>query len=136
MLTGAAPVAGGQPQMTLEVEHLWLSADHAVALALIVNELASNSLVHGRPPVGQRLRVRVQCRQVGGEVLVIVCDNGGGLPVGVDWRTATDQGLNLISQLAQINLRGTLQIDNRDGGLCAELRFVNAATLTPPISEN
>jgi PAS domain S-box-containing protein len=136
MLTGTAPVAGGRPEMQLEVEHLWLDADHAVALALIVNELASNSLMHGRPPEGDRLRVRVQCRRAPNEIVVVVCDNGGGLPAGVDWRTATDQGLNLVNQLAEINLRGTLQIGNREGGLCAELRFPGAPTLTASPAES
>jgi PAS domain S-box-containing protein len=135
MLTGTAPVAGGQPEMILEIEHLWLSADHAVALALIVNELASNSLLHGRPPAEQRLRVRVQCRQAGDEVCVVVCDNGGGLPAAIDWGASTMQGLSIVSQLAQINLRGTLEMANRDGGLCTELRFDNAASLTKSASQ-
>jgi PAS domain S-box-containing protein len=113
MLTGAEPLAAGSPDVQLEVEHLWLNADQAVALALIVNELASNSLEHGRPPAGQPLRVRVHCRQMGQEICVVVSDNGG-------------------NQLAQINLRGSLELGNRDGGLRAELRFQNAASLTPP----
>ncbi len=130
MLTGAAPVPGGPPEILLEVEHLWLIADYAVALSLIVNELVSNSLLHGRPPTGQRLTVQVQCRQTAGEVCVTVCDNGGGWPEGFDWRASTGQGVNIVNQLAQVNLRGTLQVGNRNGGLCAELRFVNAAPLT------
>jgi len=125
----------GQPEIILEIEHLWLSADHAVALALIVNELASNSLLHGRPPSEQRLRVRVQCRQAGDEVCVVVCDNGGGLPAAIDWGASTMQGLSIVSQLAQINLRGTLEMANRDGGLCTELRFDNAASLTKSASQ-
>jgi PAS domain S-box-containing protein len=135
MLTGAAPLPGGPPDIQFEADRLWLIADHAVALSLIVNELVSNSLLHGRPPAGERLRVRVQCRQVGNEVSVTVSDNGGGLPPGFDWHSAvTGQGMNIVSQLAQVNLRGALQASNRDGGLCAELRFNNAAPLTaqPP----
>jgi PAS domain S-box-containing protein len=135
MLTGTAPVAGGRPEMLLEVEHLWLDADHAVALALIVNELTSNAILHGRPPAEERLCVRVQCRQIGSEIVVTVSDNGGGMPAGVDWRAATDQGLNLVSQLAQINLRGSLQIETRNGGLYAELRFGSGASLTQPMLE-
>ncbi len=132
MLTGTEPLAAGSPDVQLDVEHLWLNADQAVALALIVNELASNSLEHGRPPAGERLRVRVQCRQSGHEVCVAVSDNGGGLPEAFDWRATTDQGLKIVHQLAQINLRGSLDLGNRDGGLRAELRFHNAASLTPP----
>ena len=31
--------------------------------------------------------------------------------------------MNIITQLAQVNLRGTLQIDSRNGGVCAEVVF-------------
>jgi len=54
--------ASGTPEMTVEVEHLWLGADQAVPLALIVNELVSNSFLHGRPPAAEGLRVRIECR--------------------------------------------------------------------------
>jgi two-component sensor histidine kinase len=131
MLTGTAPTYSGPPEMELDIEHLWLNADQAVALALIVNELTSNSLLHGQPPAGERLRLRVQCRQTDNEVCVIVSDNGGGLPADVDWRMSTGQGMSIVHQLAQINLRGSLVTGNRDGGLHAELRFTNAAPLTP-----
>jgi two-component sensor histidine kinase len=131
MLTGTAPTYSGPPEMELDIEHLWLNADQAVALALIVNELTSNSLLHGQPPAGERLRLRAQCRQTDNEVCVIVSDNGGGLPADVDWRMSTGQGMSIVHQLAQINLRGSLVTGNRDGGLRAELRFTNAAPLTP-----
>jgi len=72
----------------------------------------------------------VQCRQTANEVSVIVCDNGGGLPAELDWKTVGGQGMSIVSQLAQINLRGSLHVTNRDGGLFAELRFNNAASLT------
>jgi len=130
MLTGTAPAFSGPPEVLLEVDHLWLSADQAVALSLIVHELASNSLLHGHPPAGERLRMKVQCRQTANEVSVIVCDNGGGLPAELDWQTVGGQGMSIVSQLAQINLRGSLHVTNRDGGLFAELRFNNAASLT------
>src|SRR5439155_12689590 len=54
MLTGTARPPTGPPELTLDIEHLWLTADQAVALSLIINELVSNSLVHGPPPSGAR----------------------------------------------------------------------------------
>jgi two-component sensor histidine kinase len=116
-----------QPELRLDLQHLWLTPDQAVALALIVNELSSNSVLHGRPPAGEPLRLGVQCRQAGQEIQVTICDNGGGLPASYDWRTSTRQGMTIVRQLAQINLRGQLTLGNRNGGLCAEVKFQSGA---------
>lgn len=122
-LVSSATRAKGMPEVTLEVDHVWLGADQAVPLALIVNELASNAFLHGRPPAGQALHVRIQCRQQDGHTELVVTDNGGGFTDGKDWRDREGQGMSIVAQLAQVNLRGHLQMDSCDGGVRAELRF-------------
>jgi two-component sensor histidine kinase len=131
-LVAAVPGDSCAPQVALELTHLWLNADQAVALALIVNELVANALFHGRPAAGKRLNVRVQCRQAGTDVTVTVYDNGGGLklPAGGEALPATGQGMNIMQQLTKVNLRGHLEIANRQDGLCAELRFAAAGQQT------
>jgi PAS domain S-box-containing protein len=122
-LVSSTPGTNGVPEVTVDVEHLWLGADQAVPLALIVNELVSNSLLHGQPCVGQSLRTQIECRQQDGHVQLVVADNGGGLNDGKDWRECEGQGMNIVAQLAQVNLRGDLQIHSCDGGVRAQLRF-------------
>jgi two-component sensor histidine kinase len=123
MLVSSAPGAYGTPEVAVDLQHVWLGAEQAVPLALIVNELVSNTFVHGRPPPGQALRVRIQCRQQEGHMELVVADNGGGFADGKDWRECGGQGMSIVAQLAQVNLRGHWQIDSRDGGVRAELRF-------------
>jgi PAS domain S-box-containing protein len=123
MLVGSAPRAHGTPEVTIDLQPVWLGAEQAVPLALIVNELVSNAFVHGRPPPGEALRVRIQCRQQEGRVELVVADNGGGFGGSKDWRDCGGQGMSIVAQLAQINLRGQLEVDSRDGGVRAELRF-------------
>jgi PAS domain S-box-containing protein len=123
MLVSSAPGTHGTPDVTVDVDHVWLGAEQAVPLALIVNELISNSFVHGRSPAGQPLRARIQCRQQDGLIQLVVTDNGGGFADGKDWRERDGQGMSIVAQLAQVNLRGQLQINSRDGGVRAELRF-------------
>lgn len=106
------------------VEHVWLGADQAVALALVVNELVANALLHGQPPTGEALRVAVECRQQDGRVHVVVTDNGGGLPTAS--ASNAGQGMNIVAQLVEVNLRGRLQYRNDGGGLRAELEFGGA----------
>ena len=122
-LVSSAPDSDGAPEVSVEVEHLWLGADQAVPLALIVNELVSNSFLHGRPPAECPLHARIQCRQQNDYIQLIVADNGGGFADGKDWRHCEGQGMNIVAQLAQVNLRGDLQIHSQDGGVRAELRF-------------
>jgi len=122
-LVSSAARVKDAPEVTVEVEHVWLGADQAVPLALIVNELLSNTFLHGRLVEGQALRARVECREQEGHVQLVVADNGGGLKDGKDWRDLEGQGMNIVAQLAQVNLRGQLQIDSRDGGVRAELQF-------------
>jgi PAS domain S-box-containing protein len=122
-LVSSAARVKGTPEVTVDVEHIWLAADQAVPLALIVNELLSNSFLHGRPAVGEALRARVECREQEGHVQLVLSDNGGGLGDGKDWRDFEGQGMNIVAQLAQVNLRGQLAVDSRDGGVHAQLRF-------------
>ncbi|HXI83013.1 MAG TPA: GAF domain-containing protein [Verrucomicrobiae bacterium] len=122
-LVSSKPGTNGVPEVTVDVEHLWLGADQAVPLALIVNELVSNSFLHGCPSAGQPLRAQIQCRQQSTHVLLVVSDNGGGFDDGKDWREFEGQGMNIVAQLAQVNLRGDLKIHSRDDGVHAELQF-------------
>jgi two-component sensor histidine kinase len=123
MLVSSAAGTHGTPDVTVDVDHVWLGAEQAVPLALIVNELVSNTFVHGRSPQGQPLRARIQCRQQDGHIEMVVTDNGGGGAEGRDWRECEGQGMSIVAQLAQVNLRGHLRIDSHDGGVRAELRF-------------
>jgi PAS domain S-box-containing protein len=121
-LVSHAISAAGKTDVHFEVERIWLSSEQAVALALIVNELISNSIEHGHPGDGGPVRVRVKCVQQAQQVKLSYWDNGGGL-AEKDWRQLAGQGLNIIHQLAQVNLRGKLQLQNVDCGLNAELVF-------------
>jgi two-component sensor histidine kinase len=123
MLVSSAPGKHGTPDVTVDVDHVWLGAEQAVPVALIVNELVSNTFVHGQSPQGQPLRARIQCRQQDKQIDLVVTDNGGGFADGRDWRESEGQGMSIVAQLAQVNLRGHLRIEAHDGGVRAELRF-------------
>jgi two-component sensor histidine kinase len=69
------------------------------------------------------LRTTIQCRQQDGHVELVAADNGGGFVDGKDWRDCEGQGMSIVNQLAQVNLRGQLKIESREGGVRAELRF-------------
>lgn len=112
---------GRDPQVALALRPLRLEADQAVAVALIVNELVANALLHGRAATGTGLQVRVTCDRDGADGVIEVAVNGGGSPA--DCEPGQGQGMNIIRQLARVNLRGSLTLTGHAAGLSGRLRF-------------
>ena len=93
------PAAG---RITLEnrLMDVGLPLENAVSCGLIVNELVSNALKHAFP--GERTgRVTVSLEPAEGRMLVLsVCDDGVGLPSGLDPAATPTLGLQLVSILS------------------------------------
>lgn len=123
---------GGQndAQVELDLESVILTSEQAVAVALIVNELVSNSLLHAQAPANQRLTLRIACRRSADTVELEFADNGGGLPTGFDWRRSPGQGWTIIKQLAEVNLQGEILVESRTGGLYVRVVFPAREAMT------
>ncbi|MGB8351321.1 MAG: sensor histidine kinase, partial [Gaiella sp.] len=83
----------------------------ATALALVFSELFSNALEHGGD------RVSVELARSGGEVLLVVADDGSGIGDGED-----GTGMSIVRALVRDELGGSLALVDRDG-LRTEVRF-------------
>ena len=127
VLSAVTSSAATPPVVQLNLAQVWLTPDQATAVALVVNELSSNAIIHAHPKDGEPVRLIVRCWLDGNQVHIQIRDNGGGLPTGFDYRQSSRQGMTIIHQLAQTNLRGKIELQNRDGGLCSDLTFQNAA---------
>ncbi len=121
--TLVSSATGEPPRVQMNLEQLWLNADQAVPLALIINELVTNSLLHGVPPEGEPLQLFVFCQHQNNTVTITIADNGGGFRATETRGRSSGQGVNIIRQLTQVNLRGELLLGNSDVGVCATLRF-------------
>ena len=120
-------------------EGLCINVNVAIPCGLIVNELVTNALKHAfpapplsPPPAGDPSRVAqqrwdgttegqggpeiwVEFRSKEGECVLVVGDNGVGLPPDLDWRTTGSLGLKLVNLWATYQLGGSLQVDARRG---------------------
>ena len=107
-------------ELILETESHVLDIDTAIPVGLILNELVTNAVKHGKN--GKRIsKVWVRFRAEIGGLLLSVQDNGPGLPVDFDLKQAKTLGLRMINILsAQIRGRTYFQNDN---GTVAEIRF-------------
>jgi PAS domain S-box-containing protein len=114
----AAQAFGHQVDIAIEEADGVLSNDAAVPLALIVNELITNAVRHGK---GERSRVTIQIRLAKNDKdwVLRVANDGPGFHYVETGRRAS--GLGLVSGLAR-QLRGTLEVIAEHGACCV-VRF-------------
>jgi PAS domain S-box-containing protein len=105
----------GATGIVLNVEcDVSLGIDTAIPCGLIINELISNSLKHAFP--GNREgEIRIVFHSLNENIELIVCDNGVGLPDGMDFRNTESLGLHLVTILAEGQLRGEISVDTSKG---------------------
>ncbi len=114
VLDAVAQAAGVRP--SLDIDPLTLDAARAQHLGIVANELITNAARHGRPPIAVHLRR-------GKEIVLRVTDSGSG-PGGHPPRL----GLQLVRQVAEQGLHGTLTLEGRPDGGWAEVRYPAAAS--------
>jgi two-component sensor histidine kinase len=107
-------------------EALWVVPEQAAALALIFNELATNSVKHAfRDREQGCLSVRVQIEEKSGgraRIRLDYRDDGPGWPEPVLQGHYKRVGLQLVEASVRSPLRGQMILRN-DGGAAAELSF-------------
>jgi two-component sensor histidine kinase len=105
--------------LRLDVQDVFLDLDMAVPCALIINELVSNALKYAFPDSWRQTRddeakVWITLHKEADDLVLIVGDNGIGLPAGLDMARANSLGLRLVSMLAR-QLKATLDIEGGNG---------------------
>lgn len=99
-----------------------LATDQAVPLALLVNELVTNAFKHAYPGGDGDVRLSIQPGQPG-HLRLTICDNGPGLPQGMETANGKSLGMKLIASLSH-QLGGTPDWQNANPGTCFALDFV------------
>jgi PAS domain S-box-containing protein len=95
--------SGQQVDANIEADSGPLDLDVAIPIALVINELVSNSLKHafaGASAPAPRLCVSLK-RDGDGHRTLVVRDNGVGLPPGFDIDTTPTLGLSLVTNLVR-----------------------------------
>jgi two-component sensor histidine kinase len=120
-LTRAYGMNRRRVELAIRIGDVQLDLDQAVPCGLIVNELVSNALKHAFPD-GRAGRVCVELEPFGDKQHVLVVgDNGVGLPADLDYHRANSLGLQLVEDLTQ-QLHGNILV-NRDDGTTFTITF-------------
>ena len=113
------------------VEDIRLPIRQSAGLSVLVNELVSNAMKHGKGEIELRL-----CR-VGGEeprACLQVCDDGPGFPPDFDPLKSANTGLEIIESIGKLDLRGDVVYENRpEGGARVSITFPILSAFEPPI---
>lgn len=108
--------------LEIDAEAIALDIERAIPCGLIINELLTNALKYSFP--GDRKGViRVEIRNAPDSgVEIAVSDNGVGIPETLDFRKAKTLGLQLVTTLAENQLKGSAELE-REGGTRFRVRF-------------
>lgn len=119
--------SGGTPnrvKLLTDIEDVAMGVDTAIPCGLVINELLTNSLKHAFPD-GKTGEVKITFNRLADadiEYQLNISDNGIGLPADLDINTTKSLGLHLVTNLAERQLRGKIEV-LREGGTEFRIRF-------------
>ncbi|MCK5153414.1 MAG: PAS domain-containing protein, partial [Spirochaetales bacterium] len=93
---------------------IFLDADQSHSIAIIINELFSNSIEHATSP-GEKLTVEIEMKEKEGTIILTFKDNGPGYPVEILKSEFKNVGMYLIKNIVEQSLRGVMRVSNKDG---------------------
>jgi two-component sensor histidine kinase len=105
-----------------------IASKEATVLALVVNELVTNSIQHGFEG-RERGTIRVGVYVEGEQVTVEVRDDGQGLPAGFTFDQNGGLGVQIVRTLVGKDLRGSFDLRD-DNGAVATVRFPAGSLLS------
>lgn len=119
----SVPSAAGAIELRFDGEAgCWVTADEALSLGLIVDELVTNAVRYAHP-TGVAGMIRVSCsRTCARFIRVAVSDDGVGLPEGLDPRESNHFGMRLVHSLAT-ELRAAIAFADSGLGLSVAVQI-------------
>jgi PAS domain S-box-containing protein len=100
-------------ELNMDIANIDLDINTAVPLALIVNEIVTNSLKYAFPDK-KTGNVSVHFAKNADEMQLIVEDNGIGFPGDLDFRNTNSLGMQLVTSLTD-QLKGSIRLERDEG---------------------
>lgn len=105
-------INSGKIKLKTDLQKIYFDIDTAIPLGLIINEIVTNSIKHAFPNKNGEIFIKIA--QEDENYLIIVADNGIGLPKDLDIRKTGTLGLQLISNLVR-QIDGELELKKTKG---------------------
>ncbi len=92
-----------------------LGLDSAISCGLIINELITNSLKYAFPE-NRKGEIRLEFVHLDdGQLEMRVSDDGVGMPMNFDFQDSDTLGVQIVKDIAEHQLGGTVKLDNTQG---------------------
>lgn len=118
-LTKGFDIRDDRIEVRLDIDPVPVMIDTAIPCGLILNELISNAFKHAFPD-GRKGRLSMTLKSEKDNSLVIVVeDNGVGVPPGFDYYTCKTLGLQLIISITEQQLNGSVKFESDHGMKCS-----------------
>ena len=101
-------------KLKLDIQNVFLNLDLAIPCGLIINEIVSNALKYAFVEKREDCEIRINMSVRGDKLLLMIGDNGKGLPANIDYRNTESLGLQLVVTLVD-QLSGTIELENNNG---------------------
>jgi PAS domain S-box-containing protein len=101
-------------KLNLDIQNVFLNLDLAIPCGLIINEIVSNALKYAFVDKKYDCEVTVSMSLDDENLILIVGDNGIGLPKEIDYRNTQSLGLQLVVTLTD-QLNGTIKMESEKG---------------------
>lgn len=101
-------------KLSLDIQNVFLNLDLAIPCGLIINEIISNALKYAFVDKRHDCEVSVKMTLDKEDLVLVVADNGVGLPKEIDYRNTQSLGLQLVVTLTD-QLNGTIKMDSENG---------------------
>ena len=115
-----------EAQVSVPASPLRVTPKQANNLAMVINELATNAVKHALPAAHRPLQIKVDIRRQGDNIRFEFRDNGPGYPSSMlvldNPAVHHSVGFDLIHNIVQKSLRGSLSLSN-EGGAVTVIRF-------------
>lgn len=99
--------------MDLKIDRILLTIDKAIPLGLIINELVSNAMKYAFADGEGTISIYIN-RKPGGNVSMIIADNGKGLKQNSDFESPQTLGFSLVKSLVD-QIDGSISLQNASG---------------------
>jgi ribose transport system ATP-binding protein len=100
--------------MILDLNDIFISYEKASAIALIINELVSNSLEHAFKDLDTG-KIQIYCKRNEEKIDLIVKDNGIGFKEDFEISTLDSLGLSIVHSIVTKQFRGKIEIISSNG---------------------
>jgi len=107
--------SAGNIDTLIQTSDVHLNINQAIPCALVINELISNAYKHAfREKQSGTIEVSITA-DGGGEISIMLRDDGIGMPAGIELDSIESLGLTLVNNLVKNQLKGDISMQRRDG---------------------